>query len=59
MHLKNHGDNIKKHNGKLKNFSQVPSLERLADKDSEIVSQIIAGGDEVELRKDIEDNDKA
>lgn len=46
-----------KRDRKLKNHSQVYSLNRLSNPDVEIVSSLTAGGDESYLKDDIEDKD--
>jgi hypothetical protein len=50
-------EDIKKEAG-LKNYSQVYSLNRLSDPDSETVAGITAGGDKGYLEKDINDYDE-
>lgn len=47
-------DSLYKNNGKLRSFSQVMSLERLADKDVQVEGGV-AGGDKGHLTKDIQD----
>lgn len=45
----------RKDSGKLRNYSQVYSLNRLSNPDEETVSGITAGGDKEYLEKDIND----
>jgi hypothetical protein len=42
--------------GKLRNYSEVAALNRLSDEDSETASELIAGGGESFIDKDINDS---
>lgn len=46
----------KKLDARLNNYSQVYSLNRLSNQDSETVGGITAGGDKTYLEKDIDDD---
>lgn len=50
-------ENLAKDNQKLRNYSQISSFNRLVDRDSEQMSQLTAGGDEVLLKEDIEEDE--
>jgi hypothetical protein len=57
IHLENNKGNQNRDYGKLRNYSQVMSHERLADPDVEIEGIITAGGDKDYLLKDIQDEE--
>lgn len=44
--MKNDKDKRGKDSGKLRNYSEVLSFERLSDEDVQVVAEISAGGDE-------------
>jgi hypothetical protein len=56
--LENTKENKNKDSGKLRNYSQVMSDERLADPDVQVEGGMTAGGDRDYLLKDIEDREE-
>jgi hypothetical protein len=53
------GNTNNKNSRKLRNYSQVYSMNRLSDPDNQKVSGLTAGGDKEYLEKDINDSSES